>query len=284
MTHANPRNSPGCVVKAFPGRRVVIPVFSRRALACGLIFAAVLTTTHAQTLDMSDEAFILAQRSPETAPPAPRMDPAARDALLGQIDSFAFNLRTGFGVGGMVSVDVYPVVLFRNGDALKDIAKLDPAHVDPSTRRGAAWTRWRRANGKLEIEGKQGWEAFAFQKTYSTLPPDFRLDGLFRSLSGAGTAAVGGTTSVAAWSEYRFFADGRVIRGQGAGASSEAQDVSVVTSSVTPDRRGRHRIDGLTLHIVYDDGREEHTFLVTDPASPNSAIWLDGTGYARRKR
>lgn len=261
-----------------------MPALSKRTLACGLIFAAVLTTAHAQTLEMSDKAFILAQRSPETAPPAPRMDPAARDALLGQIDSFGFNLRTGLGVGGMLSVDVYPVVLFRNGDALKDITQLDPAHVDPSARHGAPWTRWQRANGKLEIEGKKGWEALAFQKTYSKLPPDFRLDGLFRSLSGAGTAAVGGTTSVAAWSEYRFFADGRVIRGQGAGASTEAQDVSVVASSVTPDRSGRYRIDGLTLHIVYDDGREERMFLVTDPAAPNSAIWLDGSGYARRKR
>ncbi|MCW5620235.1 MAG: hypothetical protein KIS79_03915 [Burkholderiales bacterium] len=203
--------------------------------------------------------------------------------MLGQIDSFGFNLRTGSG-GGMVSVDIYPVVLFRNGDALQEIAQIDPAHIDPSVRRGGAWTRWRRANGKLEIEGKQGWEALAFQRTYSTLPPDFRLDGLFRSLSGAGTATVGDTTAAAAWSAYRFFTDGRVIRGPGAGASAELQDASVAAGSMAPERRGRYRIDGLTLHIVYDDGREERTLFVTDPALPNSTIWIDGVGYARRKR
>lgn len=281
MTHANPRRSSSCLFKAVLGRGTVLPLFTRRKLRCALILAAALATAQAQPLDISGESFVLAQRSPETAAPAPRMDAAALDALLGQIDGFAFNLRTGPG-GGMVSVNVYPVVLFRNGAALQDIAQLDSAHVDPSTRRGAAWTRWRRADGKLEIEGKEGWEALAFQKALSTLPPDLRLDGRFRPLPGAGSAE-GGTASVSAWPVYRFFADGGVVREQAAGASAGAQDAPAATG-VTPERHGRYRIDGLTLRIVYEDGGEERRFLVTDPALPNSAIWIDGAGYARRKR
>lgn len=247
---------------------------------CGLLLAAVLATVHAQPLDVSDEAFLLAQNAPNTVPPDPKMDPATLDVLLGQIDSFGFHLRNDPG-GGMVSVTVYPVVLFRNGDALQDIARLDPAHVDASTRHGAAWTRWRRANGKLEIEGKEGWEALAFRKTYSTLPSDMRLDGRYRPVSGRGTA--GSPDSAPAWSAYRFFADGRVTREQGAGSSAETQDAPAAAGDVT-ERHGRYRIDGLTLHIVYDDGHEERSFFVTDPALPNSTIWIDGVGHARRKR
>ncbi len=247
---------------------------------CGWLLAAVFATVHAQPLDVSEKAFQLAQRAPNAAPPAPKMDPATLELLLGQIDAFGFHLRNDPG-GGMVSVIVYPIVLFRNGDALQDIARLDPVHVDPSSRRGTAWTRWRRSNGKLEIEGKEGWEALAFQKTYSTLPPGMRLDGRYRPV--AGRASAGSADSESAWSEYRFFADGRVIRAQDAGASSEAQDAPAASVSVTPERRGRYQIEGLALRIVYDDGREERRFLVTDPALPHSAIWIDGAAHARRK-
>ena len=253
---------------------------------CGLTLAAVFATVHAQPLDVSEEAFRLAQRALSTAPPTPtptrtaKMDHATLDVLLDQIDAFGFHLRNDPG-GGMVSVIVYPVVLFRNGDALQDIAQFDPAHVDPSSRNGVAWTRWRRSNGKLEIEGNEGWEALAFQKIYSTLPSGMRLDGRYRPVSGRGTA--GSADAASAWSEYRFFADGRIIRAQGAVASPEAQDGPAASVSVAPERRGRYQIEGLALRIVYDDGREERRFLVTDPALPHSAIWIDGAAHARRK-
>ena len=109
-----------------------------------------------------------------------------------------------------------------------------------------------------------------------------RLDGLFRSLSGAGNIAVGGTQSVAAWRDYRFFPDGRVQREGGAGSRSEAGHTSVVTSSKAPGRQGRYRIDGLLLAIDYDDGSSERRVVITDPNDPKSVIWLDGIGYVRR--
>ncbi|MGH1394260.1 MAG: hypothetical protein ACRAVC_09505, partial [Trichormus sp.] len=108
------------------------------------------------------------------------------------------------------------------------------------------------------------------------------LTGLFRLLSGTGTIAVGGSQSVTAWRDYRFSPDGRVVRGQGAGGRAESGNSSVVTSNVAPNQRGRYRIQGLVLHITYDDGSEERRILITNPQDPKSAIWLDGIGYARR--
>ena len=152
------------------------------------------------------------------------------------------------------------------------------------------WTHWRRSDGKLERQTKKGWEAMQFQKTYSSLPDGFRLDGLYRYLSGTGTVAIGGTQSVTAYDQYQFFADGRVIRGGGAGSTgntapgaADSGGTAVATTSVAPNQRGQYKIDRLVLNIRYDDGSGEQRILITDPDDPKSVIWLDGVGYVRRK-
>jgi len=247
---------------------------------CVLIVTAAFAAVYAQPLDVTDGSALLGKRAPESAPLAPKFDPATLDILLDQIDAFGFHLRNDGG-GAMVSVRIYPVLLFRSGDALLDIALLDPAHVDPSTRRGAAWTRWRRNDGKLEIEVKDAWEALAFPKTYSALPSNMRLDGRYRHVAGRDTT--GSASSASAGPEYRFFADGRVTQAQRAGTPSQEQEAAAASDSAAPERHGRYRIEGLTLRIVYEDGREERRFLVTDPALPHSAIWIDGAAHKRRK-
>jgi hypothetical protein len=37
------------------------------------------------------------------------------------------------------------------------------------------------------------------------------------------------------------------------------------------------------LTITYDNGARERRIIVANPASPTSAIWLDGKGYFYRK-
>lgn len=214
------------------------------------------------------------------------LTPGAQDALLKDIDSFGFHSRPSMGIGGFIGIAVFPVVLFRNGDALLDVSGLSaPGGVEAHRKTNSAdWTRWRRDGTTLQIQDKTGWKNLHFQVTYPALPAGFTLEGLYRSLSGAGNVAVGGTDSVAVWNEYIFGRDGRVVRGGGAGAYARGGDVTTAASSVSPNHRGRYRINGLTLTIVYDDGREERRIVVTDPTDPKSAIWLDGEGYVRRSR
>ncbi|RCJ24986.1 hypothetical protein A6S26_17455 [Nostoc sp. ATCC 43529] len=207
-------------------------------------------------------------------------------ATVSQIDSFGFDSRMKMGVGGFLILDVFPVVLFRNGDALTNVKGLSftgglAAHKQAKPNE---WTRWRNQGGKLQLARKDGWKALPFQTTYPKLPDGFKLDGLFYSLSGTGTVAIGGNDSIAAWKEYRFWPDGRVLRGQGAGGRAESGDSSVAVSSATPNQRGRYRVEGLTLNITYDDGSSERRILITDPKDPKSAIWLDGFSYVRRKQ
>ncbi|BAY90217.1 MULTISPECIES: hypothetical protein [unclassified Tolypothrix] len=202
--------------------------------------------------------------------------------LVKQIDSFGFNSRTVMGIGGFLTTDIYPVVLFRNGDALTNVEGLSFSGGIAAHKRAKPdeWTRWRSQGGKIELASKDGWEALPFSKTYPKLPNNFKLNGLFRSLSGTGNVAIGGSQSVVAWQQYSFSPDGRVMRGQGAGASND----SFATGSIAPNERGRYRIEGLMLYINYDDGSSERRILITDPKDPKSVIWLDGVSYVRRQK
>ncbi len=228
-------------------------------------------------------AMPVAKPTPPAAPPVAGVRPDA--ALLAQIDSFGFDTRPAMGIGGFITTDIYPVVLFRDGRLLSDVEGLMfaggvAAHQAAHPK---DWTRWRRQGGELQIAGEKGWEKLPFQSTFRQLPKDFRLDGLFRRLGGSGNVAVGGTSSVAAWNEYRFTPDGRVSRGGGAGGRAESNGSSVVTRSQAAGQQGRYRIEGVMLNIRYDDGSEESRLIITDPKDPTGAIWLDGQGYAQRR-
>ena len=209
---------------------------------------------------------------------------AAMAAIASRIDRFGFDSRAAVGVGGFITTQIFPIVLFSGGVALTDVEALAFAGGLDAHRRAHPedWTHWRRDGLEYQLDKKGKWQKIAFRKTYSTLPAGFKLNGHFSSLSGTGTIAIAGSSSVTAVSEYTFESDGRVIRGGAVGSTSSAGNAAVVSSHVAPSRRGQYEIEGVTLRIRYDDGSQELRILVTDPEDPKSVIWLDGTGYVRR--
>lgn len=207
------------------------------------------------------------------------------EELRNQIDSFAFDAKYGFGIGGFMAIDVIPIVLFTTGDVLLKIEQLSAvdsiAHgrqLDPE-----AWSKWRRQGNEIQVERSAGWENLPFTATYSELPSGFQLNGRYRSIGGGGTIAFGGTTSVAAWTDYVFMEGGVVLRGGGASGSSEFGNTSVVVANLPPNQRGRYEINGLMLNMHFEDGYSFSYVLVTDPGSDDSAIWLDGVAYTPRR-
>jgi hypothetical protein len=220
----------------------------------------------------------------DAAPATPRASgvPTATSARAtidrGAIARFGFHSRARLGVGGFVTVQVYPVVLFGDGRALVEITGLAPgARTDPDD-----WTRWREHAGRVQLLADGEWKDLHFQRTYPRLPAGFALEGRFRALAGTGNVAQGGSDSVAAWREFTFTREGRVTRQGGAGAFVAAGEASTASAARAATRSGRWRIDGLDLRIDYDDGGTETLLLVTDPEDPRSAIWLDGEGWVRR--
>ena len=243
----------------------------------------VMRDTAASTV-RSEAASNAATGSPSRASTPPSAVPTVPSSVGGnlaaRIDRFGFDTRMAMGVGGFLTTNVFPVVLFKDGSALTEIEGLGfPAGLDAHRRVNPGhWTRWRKQGDEWQLESKGKWQKLAFRATYSTLPAGFRLRGYFSRLSGTGNVAVGGAASVAVSREYAFTENGRVVRGSSASASTRQGNASVVTSSIAPNNRGRYIIEGVTLHIRYDDGSEEQRIIVTDPSDP-SVIWLDGESY-----
>jgi hypothetical protein len=200
------------------------------------------------------------------------------------IQTVGFYTKTGMGYGGMLTFNPTPVALFRNGDALLDVEALS-AQGGLAAHRGANpddWTKWRRNGAAIEIMKDSGWEKITYTKTMDRLPNGYTLQGSYRSTGGTGSLATGGGDAVIAWSTMSFDKQGGFSSGGGAGASSSSGSGSVVTSGQSPNEYGRYSINGYTLTLNYADGRVERRMIVTEAADP-SVIWLDGTGYTRRK-
>jgi hypothetical protein len=264
-------------------RQIVAMARSKGATDCAAA-AALVALPDAQFGRLASAA----SAPPPPPPPPAVVAPAAvpvPEATLAQIDSFAFDSRPKMGLGGFIALDIYPVVLLKQGDALTDVRGLRFAGGLAAHRAAQPnhWTRWRRAGGKVELMKDGRWEPLPFTNTYARLPADLRLTGRFRSTSGVGNVAVGGQQSVTVVDEYRFSADGRVTRSGAVGSTSQAGGTSVVTRGGPADRNGRYRLDGLLLRIDYDDGSREQRVLITDPAKPGGVLWLDGESYVERR-
>lgn len=216
---------------------------------------------------------------PEASPPpatGTRTDAptgaSSASALHDRRDSFGLDSRMEMGSGGFLGLAIFPVVLFRDGMALTDVEGLGfPASVDAHRRAHPGdWTRWRHSNQEIQVLKAGSWAKLAFRRTYSTLPAGFRFDGRFARASGVRNIALGGSASVNVVSEYQFTGDGQVIRDGSVGSTASAGSGTVVTSNIAPNRRGQYTIEGVTLHIRYDDGSEEHGFLMTDLGIPRA--------------
>jgi hypothetical protein len=232
-----------------------------------------------------------APRDAVPAPPLASASSANAEALAADIEGFGFDSCTRIGYGGMVMFAPCPVVLFRDGVALRDVEGLNHPRGLAAHRasKPESWTQWRRSTDssgveRIQVVKKEGWQSITYTAVYSALPKTFRLDGRYHSSSGTGNTALGGGQAVIAWSDYVFSPDGRVQRDGGAGASSTGSGVSVTTAGTAASRNGRYRIDGLILAIDYDDGSKERRVIIADPKDEGKGtMWLDGEGYVYRK-
>ncbi|HEU0035248.1 MAG TPA: DUF6683 family protein [Kofleriaceae bacterium] len=233
-------------------------------------------------LQIDTSGVVIAKRA--TPPPIParaRRDGSAATgafAVAETIEGVGFYTVTKMGVGGYPYMVPEPIVLFRNGDALLDVAGLgDPGGLDAHrTAHPDEWTRWRRQDGKVERMTKRGWKALEWKKLIPRPPRGFTLEGHYAHLSGGGNVAVGGNVTIAVWRNYHFDRAGYFSSDGGGGSVSPG----VTTSAQRAAAGGRYEIAGYTLVLRYDDGRVEQRGIVVDPKSTDT-VWIDGTAYTK---
>jgi hypothetical protein len=234
-----------------------------------------------QTLKVSMWSQAAAVPASSSAAAAPRETSVPKGVLgYGLIQS------SGLGYGGMVAVIYKPVVLFTSGDILLEVKGLaDPGGIAADRAANPArWSTWRKTGGKYEYAGKSGtWRPILNNQVWTEPPSTSALQGRFVATGGTGNTAMGGTSAVFAQTTYRFLPGGRLIREGFASSSSEASGGGSTTSVVMGskgERAGRYTIDGLTLKVTFDDGRQDSAILMTHPTDKD-IIWINGIAYTR---
>ena len=101
-------------------------------------------------------------------PPPSTVAPAAGAAdRLAALDSIGFHSRATMGIGGFIGLEIFPVLLLRSGELVRDVEALaTPGGL--AAHRAAnpeSWTVWRRSAGKVELQTSEGWRPLHFQTT-----------------------------------------------------------------------------------------------------------------------
>jgi hypothetical protein len=160
------------------------------------------------------------------------------------------------GYGGMMVLKYRPVVLYADGTLTYDAAHAatDEARITGRWRLGKRDSVW-----LTGLDSKRSTEVSS-NKAGRQARPKQTLSGRYSSFSGLGGGGTG-TTSIAAWSNYDFAADGMVRFGGGAGSSTpkNTNDKASVVTRSSANSAARYSLDGHTMTFTFADGSTQRT-------------------------
>jgi hypothetical protein len=195
------------------------------------------------------------------------------------IEATLLDLEYISGVGGMVLPDYRPIVLFKDGTAVRNfeqpVADIDVANFVKAQPNDV--TRWTRVAGGYSIQWPDENEADVIKDTTErpkVFPTGHRLNDYWKRLSGGGNTAMGGDVMVAVSNGYRFYADGRFSTDSAVSGSAPG----VVTGSTGKDG-GTYTLSGSTLMLTYGNGTIKKFSLYYGGAINDPVLWLGGSSY-----
>lgn len=204
-----------------------------------------------------------------TAPPPDAAQPPRHAANWDAVEGVYFRSTTGFGVGGMMTIDFEPLIFLRDGTyyesadtALEDVDLAAERLARP--RRFGRWTRAGKGFVLTDQKGKSNDYALGDGSFFRAFPaaPGETVKRSYRRLSGGGNSAMGGSVTVAVENRYDFRPDGSYGRGGSVGAINAGADTGVGTAigrRRVPEG-GRYALDRHTLTLTGADGRSRRVF------------------------
>ncbi len=221
-------------------------------------------------------------QAPNVAPPAAAQAPNNNNnnAGLAALEGVYLNQSTGFGVGGMMTIEFDAYAVFKDGSITSDITVLGG---QSDARNSKKWGRWQRAGNGFSVTWNSGKTSNLSGSTfYKTFPANAgeTLSGMYRSVGGGGNTALGGNTMVVDASNLTFFPDGRFEASSAKGGSAPG-----VATSARSASSGTYRLDGHTIEMRYGDGRVVKTGFYFYPAKglkETKAIGIGNRDYSKR--
>jgi hypothetical protein len=183
------------------------------------------------------------------------------------------------GVGGMILPDYKPIVLFKDGTAIRDFEQ-PAAEIDVGTfvkSQPNDVTRWTRTAKGYSIQwpdDDKAEETEASAERPKVFPAGHKLNDYWKRLSGSGNTAMGGDVSVAVSNGYRFFPDGRFSTDSA--VSSSAPGVFVGS---TGDKGGTYQLNGSALVLTYTNGKTKRLSIYYGGPINDPVLWLGGDSF-----
>jgi len=218
---------------------------------------------------------------------AASLAPAAHADNWSRVEGVYFRSYTSFGVGGMITSDYTPVVLFRDGsyyevegDALEDMDLAASRRAHP-----AKWGRWSKSGGGYTFINSGGHatqttlQGGSFFKAFPAEAAGGKLAARYSRLSGGGNSAMGGGMTIAMQTDLGFTADGRYMQGSSMGAVGSGSGVATSAASHSHTGVGHYRINRHTITFTEPDGHTRRQFFAlgsrkTPPQPDASMIFL----------
>lgn len=195
------------------------------------------------------------------------------------IEAILLSLIYISGVGGMILPDYEPMVLFKDGTAIRnfeqptseiDVAQFVKSQPDDVTR----WTRTAKGYSIQWPDDDKVKETEADAVGPKVFPAGHRLNDYWKRLSGGGNTAMGGDVSVAVSNGYRFFPDGRFSTDSA--VSSSAPGVFVGS---TGDKYGTYQLNGSALVLTYASGKTKRLSIYYSGPINDAVLWLGGDSF-----
>ena len=211
-----------------------------------------------------------ARPAPSPAPSAPdAAGPPRHAANWDQVEGVYFRSTTGFGVGGLMTIDFEPLIFLRDG-TYYEIADTALEDVDLAAERAARPKRFGRWSAKgagfvlTDARGRANDYALGDGSFFRAFPAvaNERVARAYRRLSGGGNTALGGDVAISVESRYDFHADGSYGRGGSVGATNSGASTGVGTAIARrrAPEGGRYALDRHTLTLTAADGRTRRLF------------------------
>ncbi len=206
---------------------------------------------------------------PAPAAPTPRGGSADFSALEGVY----LNQSTGFGVGGMMTIEFDAYAVFKDGTISADVNSLV---TQSGARDPKKWGRWQRSGNGFRVTWNNGktseLSGSTFYKTFAAKPGE-TLNGTYRSIGGGGNTALGGGTMIFDASIITFFPDGRFDTSSAKGGSAPG-----VVTSARGASSGTYRLDAHMIEMRYSDGRTARSAFYFYPAKGEKTTRAIGIG------
>lgn len=188
------------------------------------------------------------------------------------IEGLYLHLEYQVGVGGAVYPTYEPYILLPDGTITDDLSYYPSSEADINTwrqKKPREWGRWTKNGNTIAIQWNnpkrkpETWDKWFVAKAGD---PGMSISGQYRSIGGGGNTALGGSTMVAAWSNFQFSPDGTVTSSSGAGGGNP----NVTVLSQRAAKQARYHIDNYTIDLQYADGRRERAWFFRFPDSDNA--------------